>query len=55
MQADLLQTVKERAQAWLNTASIDDETKKQVKYMLENDENELVESFYRDLEFGTGG
>ncbi|HYW95327.1 MAG TPA: phospho-sugar mutase, partial [Bacteroidales bacterium] len=26
-----------------------------VKDMLENDEKELVESFYRDLEFGTGG
>lgn len=55
MQSDLLQTVKQRAQAWLNTASIDEETKKQVKNMMENDENELVESFYRDLEFGTGG
>ncbi len=55
MQPDLLQTVKQRAQVWLDTASIDAETKQQVKYMMENDENELVESFYRDLEFGTGG
>ena len=26
-----------------------------VRYLLDNDEKELVESFYRDLEFGTGG
>ena len=30
-------------------------TKKQVKYLMDNDMNELVESFYKDLEFGTGG
>ncbi|MCQ2374769.1 MAG: phospho-sugar mutase [Salinivirgaceae bacterium] len=52
---ELLETVKQRAQVWLSTASIDDETKAQVKNMMENDENELIESFYRDLEFGTGG
>ena len=33
----------------------DAETKKQVQDMLDNDPNELVESFYRNLEFGTGG
>ncbi len=54
MQADLLTTVRQRAQAWLSE-SIDETTRAQVKHMLENDENELIESFYRDLEFGTGG
>ena len=29
--------------------------KKQVKYLMDNDMKELVESFYKDLEFGTGG
>ena len=55
MNSDLLKDVKQRAEAWLNAESIDSKTKEQVKYLLENDENELIESFYRDLEFGTGG
>ena len=44
----------ERAKSWL-TDLYDAETKKQVQDMLNNDPNELVESFYRNLEFGTGG
>ena len=44
----------ERAKSWL-TEQYDEETKKQVQDMLDNDPNELVESFYRNLEFGTGG
>ncbi len=44
----------ERAKSWL-TDLYDAETKKQVQDMLDNDPNELVESFYRNLEFGTGG
>jgi len=43
-----------KAQSWLNEA-IDEETQKQIKYLIENDIPELTESFYRDLEFGTGG
>jgi phosphoglucomutase len=54
MQADLLKEVKATAQKWLD-GNFDDETKKQVKQLLENDETELIESFYRNLEFGTGG
>ena len=44
----------ERAKSWL-TEQYDEETRKSVQYMLDNDPNELVESFYRNLEFGTGG
>ena len=44
----------ERAKSWL-TDLYDAETKKQVQDMLDNDPNELVESFYRNLEFATGG
>ena len=44
----------ERAKSWL-TEQYDEETRKQVKDMLDNDPNELTESFYRNLEFGTGG
>lgn len=51
---DLLSEVKVRAEKWLE-GNYDKETKEQVKYLLENNEKELIESFYRDLEFGTGG
>ena len=51
---ELLKEVRVRAQVWLD-GNYDAETKKKVKYLLENDEKELIESFYRDLEFGTGG
>jgi phosphoglucomutase len=54
MQADLLTEVKAKAKVWMD-GNFDEETKIQVKNLLENDENELIESFYRDLEFGTGG
>ena len=43
-----------KAQQWLD-GNYDAETKAQVKYLMENDPKELVESFYKDLEFGTGG
>lgn len=46
--------ILQRANVWLN-GNYDAETKKQVKHLLENDATELVDSFYRDLEFGTGG
>ncbi len=54
METELLATVKKKANAWLNSA-IDDDSKKQIRNLLANDENELIESFYRELEFGTGG
>ena len=46
--------ILERAQAWL-TDQYDEETRKKVQYLIDNDPNELTESFYRNLEFGTGG
>ena len=46
--------IMERAQAWL-TEQYDEETRKKVQYLIDNDPNELTESFYRNLEFGTGG
>jgi len=52
---DLLENVVAKAQTWLN-GSYNDETKAEVKRMLEAyDKTELIESFYKDLEFGTGG
>lgn len=46
--------VKQRAQEWL-TEAFDKDTRNEVKRLLEGDEKELIDAFYRDLEFGTGG
>ena len=54
MANNLEQTVLAKAEAWL-AGDYDAKTKEQVKYLIDNDKNELVESFYKDLEFGTGG
>ena len=54
MANELEQTVLAKAQKWLG-AEYDEATREQVKYLIENDKNELIESFYKDLEFGTGG
>ncbi|MDE7122942.1 MAG: phospho-sugar mutase, partial [Alistipes sp.] len=54
MANELEQSVLKKAQAWLD-GNYDAETKARVKYLMENDMKELVESFYKDLEFGTGG
>lgn len=52
---DELQKVIATAQSWLD-GNYDDETKAAVKKMLEaEDKTELIDSFYRTLEFGTGG
>ena len=47
--------ILKRAQAWLSDKNIDDETKSRITKMIEDDPAELAESFYCDLEFGTGG
>ncbi len=53
--ANLLVEVTAKAQTWLN-GNYDAETKSAVKQMLDSeDKTELIESFYKDLEFGTGG
>ena len=52
---ELLKQVTERAQVWLG-AGYDEETRAEVQAMLDaEDKTLLIESFYRDLEFGTGG
>ena len=54
-QKELLKKVTERAEKWLSP-SYDPETRAAVQKMLDNpDKTELIECFYRDLEFGTGG
>lgn len=55
MSKDLLENVIAKAQTWLN-GNYNAETKAEIKRMLEaDDKTELIESFYKDLEFGTGG
>ena len=44
----------ERVKTWL-TPTFDNETKDYIKNLIANDTKELTESFYKDLEFGTGG
>lgn len=54
-QNDVLQKVTERAQSWLSEG-YDADTQKEVRRMLEaEDKTELIEAFYKNLEFGTGG
>ena len=51
---ELLQEVKDKARTWLDS-NIDEETRERILDMMKNDPDELIESFYRSLEFGTGG
>lgn len=46
--------IKSRAETWLSSP-FDKETQEKVRDLLENDPGELKESFYQDLDFGTGG
>ncbi|MEQ1588475.1 MAG: phospho-sugar mutase [Cyclobacteriaceae bacterium] len=53
---DLLSQSKNRAHAWLSSSVIDEDSKKSIRRLLENsDTKQLIDSFYKDLEFGTGG
>ena len=54
MMNNLEQAVLDKAQKWLD-GEYDAATKEQVKWLMDNDMKELTESFYKDLEFGTGG
>ncbi|HJB73662.1 MULTISPECIES: phospho-sugar mutase [Barnesiella] len=52
---ELLKQVEAKAQVWLGEG-YDEETKAAVRAMLDNeDKTDLIEAFYKDLEFGTGG
>lgn len=53
--AQLVAQCEAKAQQWLSP-SFDEETQKSVKAMIASeDKTDLIESFYKDLEFGTGG
>jgi phosphoglucomutase len=46
--------IKKKAVLWLGN-EFNEETRKEVREMLEKDEKKLIDAFYQDLEFGTGG
>src|SRR6056300_875400 len=47
-------TPQERAHTWLSPV-FDNETQSQVRQLIESDSEELVDAFYKELAFGTGG
>jgi phosphoglucomutase len=49
-----IDVIREKAETWLGK-EFNDITRKEVQDMLDNDEKKLVDAFYQDLEFGTGG
>jgi phosphoglucomutase len=56
MSQALLDQVQSKAKTWISSPVIDEKTKALVKSLLEKqDSKELIDSFYKDLEFGTGG
>jgi phosphoglucomutase len=56
MTETLLEQVQSKAKTWISSLAIDDQTKELVKsLMTKPDPKELIDSFYKDLEFGTGG
>lgn len=53
--AELISQCEQKARTWL-TPAFDEETQNAVKALLDaDDKTELIDSFYQDLEFGTGG
>jgi phosphoglucomutase len=52
---ELIEKIRKKAQTWLGD-DYDEATRNQVRAILDNpDPTDLIESFYKDLEFGTGG
>ncbi|MBR1889401.1 MAG: phospho-sugar mutase [Alloprevotella sp.] len=52
----LISQCEAKANEWLNSSLYDEATKQEVKQLLDNpDKTDLIEAFYRSLEFGTGG
>jgi len=48
------QTIIEKAKTWLS-ANYNQKTRTEVQRLIDNQTDDLVEAFYKDLEFGTGG
>jgi len=54
MTVQIEQNIMDKVQLWLD-GNYDKETKEEIRDLLNNNPEEIIESFYRDLEFGTGG
>lgn len=55
-QSVLIRECEERAKVWMTSPLYDEKTQASVRKMLENpDKSELIDAFYRTLEFGTSG
>ena len=48
------QEILNKAKQWL-TGNYDEKTKKEIQYLIDNNDPELENAFYQNLEFGTGG
>ena len=56
MDNELIKSCEAKAEAWLSSSVYDAASQAEVRKMLDNpDKTDLVESFYQNLEFGTGG
>ena len=55
MNKKLLKEVTEKAKGWLAMKNVDSDTKKEIERMIAEQGDELIDSFYKVLEFGTGG
>ena len=52
----MIRECEAKAQAWLSSPHYDEQTKAEIREMLDNDDKTaLVDAFYQSLEFGTGG
>jgi len=49
-----IDSIRKKAESWLGE-EFNDETRREVREMLDKDEKKLIDAFYQDLEFGTGG
>ena len=56
MEIQLIKECEEKALAWISSPYYDEETKSEIRQMLDSeDKTALVDAFYQNLEFGTGG
>jgi phosphoglucomutase len=49
-----MEEILQKAQEWLSD-TFDQDTKTQIQQLIDSNSSELADSFYKDLEFGTGG
>ncbi len=55
MESTLSTEALSKANKWLTSSVVDDDTKAEIEYLIDNDAKAFEEAFYSDLEFGTGG